>query len=163
MAAVLQDFQKANNRTFHEVLIGEHCFRGLMSPWAGVVLWDVKKKAAWHEPGSCSIGRAVLVETPTGGWSVCKYGDPCQVHIDLPEFSEAQALQLAGEFGLPILRRGSAWKTADRFYESPSYAGLIRWVGLHKRMAKASFEGSRSELLGLHDCRNRVFTDAALN
>lgn len=134
MAAVLQRFAKPDAHTFHEVMIGGRCFRGVASSRFGLRLYEIPNKAAGERAlRGCAIGRAIMAQTPIG-WAVCKY-DARQVKIPLQDFSEAQAVQLANEFGLPG-ELHSIREPAYRFYRSPAFAGLVEWVRARPRVAK---------------------------
>lgn len=143
----------AKTTEFHKVTIGGITFTGIMADGPYI-------KAGMHgqQLGVCSIvehnyekekkiediieeeaktNKHLLVlptSTKPDGYYIAKYGDMHQLSIPLTTLTKEQVRQLAKEFGIPFMDETMPKK--DRFYSSPAFEGLKKWVRENPAYAK---------------------------
>lgn len=112
------------NEIFHDVTLGGVRFVGIMSA-------DGPFLQAWRG-GYLEAGVALGVSSVAfvgENLSLVKYRK--QERLRLDQFAPRDVERLCVEFGL-------SWPAGNKsFYDSPAYAGLVRWVEKHPRLAKA--------------------------
>lgn len=81
------------------------------------------------------------------GWWVVKY--EAENRIDISCFSEAQASELASEFGLDLWApiKSSSVTSINAFYQGKAWDSLKAWVVAHPRIAKRIGMNTRQHYL----------------
>lgn len=135
------------NRIFHTVKIADKHYDGHMTDFGPYLLCRESKI-------DIAISPAVLYKykdsgetfgcppnQDPAGWWVAKYDT--QLRIDLRDFTDEQAEQLASEFGLSIYPLGHGTK----FFDSPAWGALVAWAENNPRIAK-SYANSQNYDMG---------------
>ena len=82
-------------------------------------------------------------------WYIVKYRSEARVHLD--GFTAEQVSRMRVEFGLlPIDEQHRPESAVQAFHASRAWAGLVRWVGQHPRVAKRMSQYD-AYLPGWHD------------
>lgn len=124
------------NRIFHTVQIAGKHFEGHATEFGPYLVCRESKTDIAIEPAvlykykdSGETFGCPPNQDPAGWW-VAKY--ETQLRIDLRDFTDEQADQLASEFGLSIYPFGRGTK----FFDSPAWDALVTWAENNPRIAK---------------------------
>lgn len=121
-------------KTFFEFELGDRRFYGVVLTSD---LYIADEFDRWAYLGPSEIHHIVEPRGSSGGrfcgpgWYICKY-EPSQITIPLEGFAEADAVALAGAFGMEV----GFDRDTPNFYESKAAEGLRAWVGQHKISAR---------------------------
>ena len=125
-----------NQRTFFEIQIRSHTFKGVMSGDGPYIECEEKGVALGS---GCSINEAhadiftPAWDAPDRKWCVCKYDN--QPRIEIHWMSKRERQELSAAFGSPIGLR-ELGRAGDAFWASPAAEALSHWVKLRPRRAE---------------------------
>ena len=127
---------------FHQAVVGGLTFDGVLTADGPSIVGHTIRGGAYAGGVALVVsGLRRFVPSHFGkgpgpwDWYIVKYRSEARVHLD--GFTAEQVRRMRVEFGLlPIDEQHRPESAAQAFYTSRAWAGLVRWVVQHPRVAK---------------------------